>query len=139
MSISFLHQKMLEKIDGDAEWEQRYGQNLKWFRSQTDAYASQGMRLIIVFAHNKQAREVFRFIRGFSGCPVLYIQGNGHVFKVREKKRLNFAWLQVDRGGFAPPLKITIAGNDTEADVSKAADLELLSGLVQVRRGLGII
>ena len=128
----------------DPEWEKRYRQNLNWFQSHFKKYESEA-RAVVIFAHCIAASPVYRNIKVIlrkTGIPVLYIHGNGHIFKILSS-RDKFVRLQVDQGGIASPLQITISDHPTlpryEHSISSKEGNDhvysFFSGLVKVDRG----
>lgn len=131
----------------DPDWEKRYRQNLRWFQSQYKKYESEA-KAVVIFAHCIAASPVYRNIKAIlrkSDIPVLYIHGNGHIFK-KVSGRDKFVRLQVDKGGIASPLQITISGlpkrltssSYEHAIASKEGNnrvYSLFSGLVKIDRG----
>ncbi len=129
----------------DPEWEKRYRQNLNWFRSHFKTYESEA-RAVVIFAHSIAASPVYRKIKIIirkTGIPVLHIHGNGHVFKIKTS-RDKFVRLQVDQGGIASPLQITISGrpenptlptHEHSIEQGNRRVYSFFSGLVKIDRG----
>lgn len=129
----------------DPEWEKRYHQNLNWFQSHFKTYESEA-RAVVIFAHCIAASPVYRNIKVIlrkTGIPVLYIHGNGHVFKLLSS-RDKFVRIQVDQGSIASPLQITISGRpenltlpryEHSIEESNNRVYSFFSGLVKIDRG----
>lgn len=119
----------------ESSWRERYKQNTQWFLDQTEKYGSEAeIRMIVIFAHVGNPNPVFRTIQRYSirtRTPILYINGNGHFFKIGQHKKY-FVRLQVDRGGIAQPLYVTVGG--TSPNLVSSTDYEFFSGLVRIER-----
>lgn len=113
----------------DIGYEERLEHNIMWIDEQVHKYAmasGTGIRLCIIFAHSSKGARVFRHaqrvLSGYS-FPTLVLKGDGHTFDVSNNLRdvgQDFGWdlfkvVQVNRGGEAPPIRITIQGTTAEA------------------------
>lgn len=100
-----------ERLDQDATWVER---NLKVFGAQT--------RRAVIFAQafaggaNKPFGD--RFVRAAKafGKPVLYLHGDGHHWICDRPfpDAPNVTRVQVDRGGIAPPVVVTVTKDDNK-------------------------
>lgn len=130
----------LNQVGGvdDANYEQRLDDNQAWIDEQVikqeDDMANGRIRLCVIFIHSAKGSRVFRHIkRALSGhsFPTLFFKGDGHNFILSDNLRdvgQSFGWhlfqaVQVDQGGKAPPIKITVKGTTAEA---LSTPLELL-------------
>ena len=102
---------MRSKLLGEKNnnWSRRYKENLQWFRSNSEGRLH-STKAVVLFAHSVKARSVYNKIKRRLArlkIPTLVLHGNGHQFFQRQFGT-NLLRIQVDRGGLAPPLKITI-------------------------------
>ena len=122
----------LNQVGGvdDANCEQRLDDNQAWVDEQVIKHendmANGRIRLCVIFIHAAKGSRVFRHIKralgGFS-FPTLFFKGDGHNYMVSTSLRdvgQEFGWhlfqtVQVDQGGKAPPIKITVQGTTAEA------------------------
>lgn len=110
----------------DIGYEERLEHNIMWIDEQVHKYTMASIRLCIIFAHSSKGARVFRHaqrvLSGYS-FPTLVLKGDGHTFDVSNNLRdvgQDFGWdlfkvVQVNRGGEAPPIRITIQGTTAEA------------------------
>ncbi len=107
----------------DIGYEERLDHNIMWIDEQVQKYQDD-IRLCVFFAHSSKGVRVFRYAqRMLSGFPTLVLKGDGHTFDVSNNLRdvgQDFGWdlfkvVQVDQGGKAPPIRITIQGTSAEA------------------------
>lgn len=123
----------------DVGYELRLDDNEAWIDEQVDKYESEmesgRIRLCIIFLHSGKGSRVFRhFKRKLSGYyfPTLAFKGDGHTFTVSNNLRdvgQDFGWdmfkaVQVDQGGKAPPIKITVQGTTAEAQTMKPMEMD---------------
>jgi len=102
-----------------SEWKKRHADGLNWIRRNLRRFGADVSSLVI-FGHanpnekhsdffdpfNKDAREFKK--------PILYIHGDGHRWiHDRPFAAQNILRVQVDQGGIAPPLKVTITDHQT--------------------------
>lgn len=104
------------RVHDAEEWKLRHAQNLDWIRRNIER-SGESLRAVVLFGHAlaspKHADffgplidEAVRFRR-----PILYLHGDGHVWvHDRPFRAQNIVRVQVDQGGKAPPLKVTIRG-----------------------------
>ena len=77
---------------------------------------------------------------GLDGVPVVYFHGNGHEWYFDDEYYgvdNPFYVMQVDNGAVAPPLKITVYGDDLsflDEEERKDANDELIDGFIGVDR-----
>jgi len=125
----------------DVGYEERLDHNIAWIGEQADKYqddmasGSGRIRLCIVFAHSGKGARVFRHAKrklSEYSFPTLVLKGDGHTFNVSNNLRdigQDFGWdlfkaVQVDQGGKAPPMRITIQGTTAEALKAREVGLE---------------
>lgn len=96
------------------EWKQRHADDLEWVRENLHRNGGDVSSLVI-FGHAKPAKVHDDFFIPFSrtadqfGKPVLYLHGDGHRWiHDRPFKARNILRVEVDQGGIAPPLKVTV-------------------------------
>ncbi len=129
----------------DWYWNRQFEASAQWFLKHWEEYGSEA-RAIVIFAHSSAARQVYRGIKKLvrnTAIPVLYILGNGHTFEMRSSQN-DFLRVMVDRGGIAPPLKVSVLdtklphlSHDANVVVQHADERKyyLFSGLFLVDRG----
>ena len=105
------------KVHDRLEWSQRHADCSKWINSHLEKYNGQFQRLVI-FGHATPTSKHDDFFNTLDksadriGKPVLYIHGDGHrwiqdyPFESTQVMRV-----QVDQGGFAPPVRVSITDN----------------------------
>ena len=110
----------------DVGYEKRLNHNKEWIDEQVDRYESDmnngSIRLCIIFAHSGKGVRVFRHIaERLSGFPfpTIVFKGDGHNFSASNTIK-GVGWdlfksVQVDQGGKAPPIKVSIQGTTKQA------------------------
>ncbi|MFP6659650.1 MAG: hypothetical protein VB853_15810 [Pirellulales bacterium] len=108
------------RVHDATEWKRRHEQNLEWIRAQTRR-AADSTSSMVVFGHahpninhksffDEFAKDAVKFAR-----PILYLHGDGHRWlRDRPFVAKNILRIQVDQGGIAPPLKVTVTNHATE-------------------------
>ena len=107
------------RVHDPAEWKQRHQQDIVWIGSQLKKQGEESSSLVL-FGHAQPAvkhKDFFRplseIARGYKK-PVLYIHGDGHRWhKHTPFPAKNILCVQVDQGGIASPLKVTV-GRDAK-------------------------
>lgn len=102
------------------EWKTRMAQDVEWLQRNLDQFGKSASS-VVVFGHANPGKKHKPFIdefvelsRGFKK-PVLYLHGDGHKWiHDRPFAAKNILRVQVDQGGIAPPLKVTITNDPTE-------------------------
>ena len=142
----------------DSSYEQRLTDNEDWIDEQVIKYeddlANGRIRLCVIFIHSSKGSRVFRHIkRALSAYsfPTLFFKGDGHTFEVAQNLRdvgQDFGWtlfqaVQVDQGGKAPPIKITVQGTTAEAlatpfDVDTSDNSNIFWDFVRLDRRGGV-
>jgi hypothetical protein len=107
------------RIHDAAEWKQRHADGLNWLRSNLRRFGADVSSLVI-FGHAKPAENHNDFFVPFNKDagefkkPILYLHGDGHRWiHDRPFVAQNVLRVQVDQGGIAPPLKVTITDHKT--------------------------
>lgn len=107
-------------IHDPAEWKHRHAHGLQWVRQNLQQFGTV-VSSLVVFAHaNPQDRHRDFFeplcteAEAF-GKPILYLHGDGHKWiHDRPFAAQNILRVQVDQGGMAPPLKVTVTDDPKE-------------------------
>ncbi|MCP4174616.1 MAG: hypothetical protein GY758_28025, partial [Fuerstiella sp.] len=96
------------------EWKQRHVTDLKWIHRNIKRFGH-GVTSMVVFGHAMPAEKHNDFFIPFNdearefGKPILYLHGDGHKWiHDRPFTAQNILRVQVDQGGIAPPLKVTV-------------------------------
>lgn len=107
------------RIHDPVEWKQRHADNLNWVRSNLRRFGNEVSSLVI-FGHAKPVKIHNDFFEPFIEDaitfkkPILYIHGDGHSWIYdRPFAAKNLLRIQVDQGGIAPPLKVTVTDDAT--------------------------
>lgn len=99
------------------EWQRRHQQNIDWLKKNLSQFGGD-VHSLVVFGHANPAAKHEDFFapfvkeaKGF-GKPILYIHGDGHKWiKDRPFDAQNILRVQVDQGGLAPPIRVTVKQN----------------------------
>ena len=107
------------RVQDAAEWKIRHAQDLDWVRRNQKQFGDK-VYSMVVFGHAAPASKHDDFFTPFSkdaqefDKPVLYIHGDGHKWiEDRPFDAQNIQRIQVDQGGIAPPLKVTVRNSAT--------------------------
>ena len=110
------------RVQGAEEWKHRHADDARWIRENLNAHGKV-VEAVVVFGHatptGKQAdffRELKKEAAAF-GKPFVYIHGDSHAY-VRYRpfaEVKNLEAIQVDRGGIAPPIRVTVSPAAEEA------------------------
>ena len=102
------------------EWKQRHADGLDWVRRNLRRSGADVSSLVI-FGHAKPAANHADFFDPFNKDaeefkkPILYIHGDGHRWiHDRPFAAKNILRVEVDQGGIAPPLKVTVTDDPTD-------------------------
>jgi len=105
------------RVHDAEEWQLRHAADLAWTRENLRRSAA-GITSLVIFGHARPAKVHDDFFVPLSdtatefGKPVLYLHGDGHRWTHdRPFKAKNILRIQVDQGGIAPPLKVTITSD----------------------------
>ncbi len=127
-NVSFVKDKVLfvglnivgGLVHDPAEWKQRHADGLTWIRRNLRRFGSDVSSLVI-FGHAKPAANHSDFFEPFNkdaqefGKPILYLHGDGHRWiHDRPFAAQNILRVQVDQGGIAPPLQVTVTDHRTD-------------------------
>lgn len=96
------------------EWQQRENDCMEWSRTQLARHGND-IRAVITFSHANKFPDVHEMIAKRAknlGVPALYVHGSGHTWDLeRPFNGIDNYWrIQVDQGGHAPPVKVTVRG-----------------------------
>lgn len=102
------------RVHDDAEWRTRHAADLEWTRRNLETFGEK-VTSVVVFGHAKPNENHADFFDAFVEDakafekPILYLQGDGHRWiHDRPFAAENILRVQVDQGGIAPPLKVTV-------------------------------
>tara|TARA_R110002095_G_scaffold105757_2_gene92556 strand:- start:6161 stop:7024 length:864 start_codon:yes stop_codon:yes gene_type:complete len=105
------------RVHDAAEWKQRHAADLDWVHRNLRRFGAEVSSLVIL-GHAKPIRIHNDFFDPFSKealqfqKPILYIHGDGHAWIYdRPFAAKNILRVEVDSGGIAPPLKVTVTGD----------------------------
>lgn len=108
------------RIHDSAEWKQRHAENLEWTKDHLEQNRGT-IRSAIIFGHAKPTVIHDDYFNGLCDAatqfnkPILYLQGDGHRWiQDRPFKAQNILRIQVDQGGIAPPIKVTVTDDPQE-------------------------
>lgn len=102
------------------EWAQRHAENLEWTRANFEKYRH-SIKSAVIFGHAFPLKVHDDYFKGLNTIavdfkkPILYLHGDGHRWiRNRPFDAQNILRIQVDQGGIAPPIKITVTDDPTE-------------------------
>ena len=102
------------RIHDAADWKMRHAQNMAWVKSTCQANQTKFHAIVLLghahptAAHDDFFKPLVTLIETLK-LPVLYLHGDGHRWIKDTPFETNFITrVQVDQGGIAPPLKITV-------------------------------
>ena len=102
------------RVHDPDEWKKRHADCLAWIRQNLQQFGSTASSLVI-FGHAQPAEKHQDFFEPFNkvatsfGKPILYLHGDGHRWiHDRPFAAKNVLRVQVDQGGIAPPLLVTV-------------------------------
>jgi len=108
------------RVHDASEWERRHAECLDWIRRNISRFGD-AVGSMVVFGHANPAAKHQDFFDPFVEevekfkKPVLYLHGDGHEWiHDRPFAAQNLLRVQVDQGGKAPPLKVTVTDHQTE-------------------------
>ena len=106
-------------LDAD-EWKQRHADGINWIQRNLRKFGDD-IGSMVVFGHAQLISKHDDFIAAFCataesfGKPVLYLHGDGHKWKHDHPfEAKNILRVQVDQGGSAPPLKVTVTDDSSK-------------------------
>lgn len=107
------------RVHDHAEWKRRHAEGLDWVRRNLRRFSSE-ISSLVVFGHAKPVAVHNDFFDPFSeeatefGKPVLYLHGDGHRWiHDRPFSAPNILRVEVDQGGIASPVKVTVTDHAT--------------------------
>lgn len=102
------------------EWKQRHAVDLDWARRNIRKFGAD-VSSMVIFGHALPFAKHKEFFQPFSKDatdfkkPILYLHGDGHRWiHDRPFAAKNMLRVQVDQGGIAPPLKVTVTDDAEE-------------------------
>ncbi len=108
------------RVYDEAEWKQRHGECLNWVRRNLSQFGDK-VGSVVIFGHAKPAAIHQDFFDPLNedaqkfSKPLLYLHGDGHRWlQDRPFAAQNILRVQVDQGGIAPPVKVTVTDHPTE-------------------------
>ena len=107
-------------VHDPAEWRQRHSDGLHWIRRNLAKFGDEAGCLVLFGHATPQAKhndffEPMMAVAQEFDKPILYLHGDGHVWTYdRPFAAANILRVQVDQGGSAPPLKVTITDHATK-------------------------
>jgi hypothetical protein len=121
-NFAFVHAEVLfiginlvgGRVHDEAEWKRRHAEDLEWTRQNLDEHGS-AVRATVIFGHALPTKVHDDYFDGLCdaatrfGKPMLYLHGDGHKWiHDHPFKAKNILRIQVDQGGIAPPIKVTV-------------------------------
>jgi len=99
----------------DRTSDDRYDDCLEWIQQKVGAHTDGSLRSVVFFGHADRFEGLFEEAEEMLAplsIPTLYIHGNGHKWEMENpiKGWDEYLRVQVDKGGDAPPIKVTIRG-----------------------------
>lgn len=108
------------RVHDKDEWKRRHAECLEWTR-QNLAEFGKNVRSVVIFGHAYPVAVHSDYFDGLSETasqfekPILYLHGDGHRWiRDRPFKAKNIERIQVDQGGIAPPIKVTVTDHPTD-------------------------
>ncbi len=108
------------RVHDAAEWKMRHQQNVDWINAQFTRHMDD-VGAAVIFAQANPAKPHQDFVDGLVKAantfkkPVLFLHGDGHKWlKDVPFAAKNILRVQVDMGGIAPPLKVTVQPDAAE-------------------------
>ena len=108
------------RVHDKIEWKKRHAHNLDWVRRHLSQHEDK-ISSLVIFGHahpNAKHDDFFKLFKKNAELfdkPILYLHGDGHRWIYdRPFPSQNILRIQVDQGGIAPPLKVTVTDHPTE-------------------------
>ena len=108
------------RVHDAQEWKLRHAGGLDWVKLNLQK-AGEDITSLVIFGHAKPAANHKDFFTPFNKVaedfakPILYLHGDGHKWiHDRPFKAKNVLRVEVDQGGIAPPLKVTVTDHATD-------------------------
>jgi hypothetical protein len=127
-NFAFVHNEVLfvglnlvgGKVHDAAEWKRRHAQNLDWTRHCLQTHGPK-VKCMVLFGHCLPAKNHDDYFDGLVeearkfAKPILYLHGDGHAWlHDRPFAAKNILRVQVEMGGVAPPIKVTVTDDPKE-------------------------
>jgi len=111
------------RVHDKQEWTERMADCAAWIETNFNQHGN-AVRAAVVFAHahgikTRQAfGDTFARLASEFGKPVLYIHGDGHhwIHDRPWESAPNVLRVQIDQGGLAPPLRVTVAPSPVDGE-----------------------
>ena len=109
------------RVHDSDEWQQRLEENATWVETQLgdadeSTYAAVVLGHALMMSQHRVFQDRFRAAGGAFGKPILYLHGDGHFWSTnRPWPERNILRVQVDRGGIAPPVEVTVSESAADA------------------------
>lgn len=129
-NVAFVHRGvlfiMIHLVGGDGydrtETAARMNDNVEWLKTHFER-SGESARAAVIIAHahavknRKPIGDTLISLGRKFGKPILYIHGDGHRWIQNQPFGLrNITRIQVDQGGIAPPLLVTVKATDADDD-----------------------
>lgn len=108
------------RVHNEAEWKKRHAEDLEWTRKYLDQYAGK-IRSAVIFGHAYPVKVHDDYFDGLNEAalkfnkPMLYLHGDGHKWiHDHPFKAQNILRVQVDQGGIAPPITVTVTDDSKD-------------------------
>ena len=108
------------RVHDTAEWKQRHADGLDWVQRNL-RHSGAHVSSVVIFGHALPAEKHNDFFGPFNTearrfkKPILYLHGDGHRWILDHPfEAKNILRVQVDQGGAAPPLQVTVTDHETE-------------------------
>ena len=130
------------KSDGEGDWDRRFQECYDWARKRIRAQDDL-LHAVIIFGHAAKFSDLFEMVAkqvAKANIPVIYIHGNGHKWRISQPNNSyeNFWRVQVDQGGHAPPIKVTVGGTRGDEVMQENDDQFLLDDFIRLDRRGGL-
>ena len=98
------------------------------------------LRAVIIFGHAPKFSGLFEMVTkqaAKGNVPVVYIHVNGHKWKISQPhiSYEHFWQVQVDQGGYAPPIKVTVGGTRGAEVMQENDDQFLFDDFIRLEVG----
>lgn len=125
--VLFIGMNIIASSEGEtgAREDDRFDDCREWMEDTVSAHvrSTSDLRAVVFLGHADKFPDLFERAEemlAHTKVPALYIHGNGHEWEMEKpiSKWNEYLRIQVDQGGEAPPLKVTIRGTTAEAKAS---------------------
>ena len=104
-----------ETSENAKEWDTRF-QDCFDFAEEKINEQDDSLRAVIIFGHAFKFKKLLKMVAGVTekmGVPSMYLHSDGQKWNFRQPFDDNNFWkIQVDQGGEAPPVKVTVYGTE---------------------------